>query len=75
MMPSAQTWARVIKRRGAQLYRSRLQDPDAKVEAAKYATHSLRAGTITSLADGWGNIDIRDVTGGGTSTLATTQRY
>lgn len=62
---SARTWARVIKRRVAQLYRLRgFKVPEAKAEAAKYATHSLRAGTITSLADAGASLaEIRDVTG------------
>lgn len=62
---SARTWDRIIKRRVAELYRLRgLTIPEAKQAARAYSTHSLRAGTITSLADAGATIaEIRDVTG------------
>ena len=62
---SAAAWHRNLKRRVAQLYRLRGFSPDdATREARKFATHSLRAGTITSLADAGATLaEIRDVTG------------
>ncbi len=62
---SARTWDRIIKRRVAQLYRLRgLTIPEAKAAARAFSTHSLRAGTITSLVDAGATIaEIRDVTG------------
>jgi site-specific recombinase XerD len=62
---SARTWDRIIKRRVAELYRLRgLTIPEARQAARAYSTHSLRAGTITSLADAGATIaEIRDVTG------------
>ena len=62
---AAGTWHYILKRRVAQLYEMRgFSAKDAKRQAAKYATHSLRAGMITSMARGHCTLsEIRDVTG------------
>lgn len=62
---SARTWDRIIKRRVSDLYQLRgCTIPEADELAQRYSTHSLRAGTITSLAEAGATIaEIRDVSG------------